>query len=97
MADLEKSSNLFSFISYADDTTLYLDFHKENVNEDLVNSEITKVVTWLKVNKLTVNPKKTKLMTFGYRKSINDPMLFLDNELIWPVSEFNFLGLTIDR
>jgi len=97
MADFENSSDLFSFINYADDTTLYLDISEPHVTTNLINIEIDKVSNWLKVNKLSINPKKTKLMTFSYRKKVDDPILKLGNDVITPVEHFDFLGLRIDK
>lgn len=96
MADFLQASNLFKYILYADDTTLLMDYDKTLINDQTINNELKKVVTWLQVNKLTVNPAKTKLMTFSYRKNIAPPHLFLQNEAIESVDKFNFLGLTID-
>jgi len=94
MSDFQFSSNIFEFVCYADDTTLYTN---RNTDELVLNSEINKVANWLKLNKLSINPKKTKLMTFSYRRNIPDPSIYLDNEKIASVDEFNFLGLTLDK
>ena len=51
---------------YADDTTIYFSLDKfpgEN-REIAVNSELEKVNTWLKLNKLSINVNKTKCMFF---------------------------------
>ena len=59
--DLVNSSNKFQFLMYADDTTIYFSLDKfpgENI-EIAVNSELEKVNTWLKLNKLSINVNKT--------------------------------------
>ena len=64
--DLVNSSNKFQFLMYADDTTIYFNlvkFPREN-REIAVNSELEKVNTWLKLNKLSINVNKTKCMFF---------------------------------
>ena len=51
---------------YADDTTIYFnleDFTHLNM-ENEINDEIEKIAIWLKVNKLSLNVQKTKLMIF---------------------------------
>jgi len=96
MADLDKSSDVFNFIFYADDTTMYVNLGNET-NDDVLNNEICKVVKWLRLNKLTINAKKTKLMVFSYRKVVQEPQLMLNGIPIMGVDSFNFLGLTIDK
>ena len=52
-------------IIYADDTTLYstLDVFGNYISKKL-NIELTKVADWLKLNKLSINIKKSKFMEF---------------------------------
>ena len=64
--DFVNSSNKFQFLMCADDTTIYFsldEFPREN-REIAVNSELEKVNTWLKLNKLFINVNKTKCMFF---------------------------------
>ena len=51
---------------YADDTTIYfiLDKFPRKNREIVVNNELEKVNTWLKLNKLAINVNKTKCMFF---------------------------------
>ena len=55
---------------------------------------------WLCVNKLSLNIPKTKFMIFHYRqRNITNfiPDLQINNHHIERVSEFNFLGITLDE
>ena len=54
------ASELFKMIIYADDTTLYstLDVIGNYISKNL-NIELTKVAHWLKLNKLSINIKKS--------------------------------------
>ena len=64
--DLKNVNNKLKFIMYADDTTIYFnleDFSPE-MREAEINAELEKVNVWLKLNKLTLNTNKTKLMIF---------------------------------
>ena len=63
--DLCNASKLFKIINYADDTTLYstLDVFGNYISKKL-NLEMTKVADWLKLNKLSINIKKSKFMVF---------------------------------
>ena len=68
--DLIKSSNLFNYLMYADDTTLYFNLENidsVNMNEN-INVHLEKNNVWLKLNKLTVNVSKTKFMIFHKRR-----------------------------
>ena len=68
--DISIASNIFDFISYADDTTLSSQIHcfgdaKDNDNiSNNISSELNKISEWLKINKLSLNIKKTKFMVF---------------------------------
>ena len=45
---------------YADDTTLTCSAENADTLQVEMNSDLSKIPTWLKVNKLTLNVKKTK-------------------------------------
>ena len=54
------------FLMYADDTTIYFnleDFPLHNRHIE-INTELDKVNTWLKANKLSLNVEKTKCIIF---------------------------------
>ena len=109
MSDIHTVSDNLNFILYADDTTLSSPMRsftsQRNGNIELVsvliNSELNKIADWLAVNKLSLNVQKTKFMIFHYRQRIlteNDiPHLMINNTLIEQVTEFNFLGLTVNE
>ena len=50
-------------LMYADDTTLYCNVNND-VIDDLLNYELSKICDWLGANKLTVIVSKTKLIVF---------------------------------
>ena len=92
--DIALSSNLFEFITYADDTTLTStlnsfedsDIRLESNN---VNKELNKISNWLKANKLSLNVKKTKFMIFHMpqNKIEEIPLLQIDEANIDCVSD----------
>ena len=96
--DLINSSNLFNYLMYADDTTLY--FNLEDVDSvnmsDNINIHLEKINVWLKLNKLTVNVSKTKFMIFHKRRDTPQLDLLLNNIKIDLVSNFTFLGIILD-
>ena len=109
MNDIHTVSDNLNFIVYADDTTLsspMCSFTRGcNGNIELIstsiNSELNKIADWLAVNKLSLNFQKTKFMIFHYRQRViteNDiPCLIINNTLIERVTEFHFLGLTVNE
>ena len=109
MNDIYTASDNLNFVLYADDTTLsspMCSFTSQcNGNIELVsvliNSELNKIDDWFAVNKLSLNVQKTKFMILHYCQRIlteNDiPHLMINNTLIEHVTEFNFLGLTVNE
>ena len=68
--DIVKASTKFSFILYADDTTLNstLDCFGQNVIEiqEAIVAELQKVFKWLKLNRLSLNVAKSKFIIVYY-------------------------------
>ena len=95
--DMKASSLLLKFIQFADDTTLIFSCANFDQMQNILESEIKKVIEWLKVNKLILNVEKTQVMLFSFKK--NNPKLSLkigDTE-IEEKSETNFLGVQLDN
>ncbi len=94
-------SKIFYSIIYANDTTLtsVLSAFKTNSSADgKINNELDKIREWLKVNKLSLNIKKTKYMIFHMpQKRIKKLSLQIDCIKIDRVTDFNFLGLIINE
>ena len=84
---------------YADDTTIYFsldEFPREN-REITANSELEKVHTWLKLNKLFINVNKTKCMFFNKRRHLISLQFSMNNRSIDVVQHFNYLGIMLDE
>ena len=102
--DLHSATKSFDFVMYADDTTLVstLETFGRTCNvkeiERNINIEISKVTTWLQRNKLQLNVSKSKFMVFfKHPKTLPKLNITANGNLIGQVSEFNFLGITIDE
>ena len=99
--DITTSSNIFKFIMYADDTTLFTTINCFENNEhpnQYINNELSKISEWLIVNKLSLNASKTKFMVFNIpQKKVVIPRLKLADTEIESVDQFNFLGITLDK
>ena len=68
MNDIVRVSTIMKFVLFADDTNLLL--HDTNLNNLIVNAniEIQKISDWLKINKLSLNIKKTHFILFHFRQ-----------------------------
>ncbi len=102
--DIANANNFFNFIIYADDTTLSTttEVILNNINNDniesKINSELACINEWLKYNKLSLDISKCKYVIFHKpQKRINQLQLNIENIAIDRVSDFNFLGLTINE
>ena len=99
--DLPIASDLFNFITYADNTTLTSTLDVFNRPGDLnnnINEELNKICDWLNVNKLALNVDKTKAMIFHMpQKKLEKPVLLVNGTVIEYVNNFNFLGITLNN
>ena len=57
-------SKELEFILFADDTSIFFEHSDLDVLTSHLNDQLHNVSTWLKANKLSINVKKTKLMSF---------------------------------
>ena len=101
--DFDKSSSMFKFIIYADDTTLFSSVFTEGATniksmQSKINKELKNVNNWLKVNRLSLNVKKTKFMIF-HTPQRQPPLLdiSIESNLITQVDSFDYLGIKIDK
>ena len=93
--DLPMVSDVFNMLMYADDTTLYCNIN-QNVSEEVINNELSKVSQWLAANKSSINVTKTKYMAFHlHKKVVTYPDLQLNGNKIERVTQFNFLDLIL--
>ena len=106
MNDINKASEKFRAILYADDTSLNTTLNSIGINSNqlkssAINKELFLISQWLACNKLSLNVSKTKFMLFRYPqkspKSLPDLKLLINNTSIDKVSDFDFLGLTINE
>ena len=98
--DLCKTSKLFDFILFADDTNLFYSHKNLKALFETVNNELNLVNDWFIANKLSLNAKKTKYILFCKRSKLDDlplklPALWINNKEIKRVSETSFLGVII--
>ena len=85
------------FAFFADDAVMY----NSNVNPEALEKELqedlTSVSNWLNNNELTINIKKSKVMTFNTRtKKTGNINLQINRQNLDIVDSYKYLGLIID-
>ena len=84
-------------ILFAEDTNLFCsgaDLGKMEMN---INSELAQISTWLKVNKLSLNIKKTHYMVFTRKQWQRHLSIKIDGHPFEEVHDTKFLGVYIDN
>ena len=82
---------------FADDTSLMATGDDISQLQNVINQELAAIATWLKVNKLSLNIKKTQFILFTRKKCQNTSIhLNIDGANISQVTETKFLGVYID-
>ena len=96
--DLGKICSSTTSILFADDTNLFKSGSNLSDMEDELNSEFTKISTWLKTNKLSLNIGKTHFMLFTNKKRKDHYVnIMIDGTKIEEVKKTKFLGVIIDN
>jgi hypothetical protein len=87
---------------YADDTNI--SFQSSNLTdlEEIMNTELSSLNTWLNANRLSLNITKTEFMVIGSRQrliyhDVNNLNICVDNTQIKRVQYTKSLGVTIDE
>ena len=85
-------------ILFADDTNLFVSGDDMSHISELVSKELAELSQWLKVNRLSLNLKKTQYMIFFRRKSKDETLnIKIDNQNISETITSKFLGVYIDN
>ena len=95
--DFCRSSDVLSFILFADDSNLFFSHNNPLTLVNTINSELENVAEWIKANKLSLNLQKTKYMFFS--NCIEKPPvdIIFDGTPLEIVSHIKFLGITVDN
>ena len=105
MNDIATCTSLFQTIMYADDTTLVGNLSTFDNDDDTgktinerINNELELLSDWLKLNRLSLNEGKPKFMlVHSPTKEIPRITIRLNNIELEPTSDFNFLGIIINK
>ena len=98
--DITHASPNLSYTLFADDTTLlYADKNLDNIFS-MYNTELPKLLSWLRSNKLALNIQKTNYIVFhSHKKSLTNfnHKIMIENVEIEKKSCVKFLGILIDE
>ena len=97
--DISNVSKLFDCILFADDTNLFLSHSNIDVLYQLANTELYNISQWFKLNKLSLNIKKTNYVLFSnkFSKFVSLSNIKIDNVKIERVFQTKFLGVVINE
>ena len=95
--DFYRSSDMASFISFADDTNLFFSHTNPNTLVEIVNFELEKIIQWIRANRLSLNLQKTKYILFSNSIDSLPTDLVFDDTHLEKVTHSKFLGVIIDN
>ena len=97
--DLPNSSKKLNFTLFADDSTLSYKFDPKSplMATNTLNEELSKVYSWLVLNKIKINIEKTNYIVFSYRREIKLNRIAMGNGEISREACVKFLGVLIDQ
>jgi len=98
--DLPNASNILNFIIFADDTNVFHSHKSLHELYQIINQELTYVVDWFRINKLSLNIGKTNFILFRSHRKPSPQLninLLIDGNVIPQVTQTKFLGVVIDQ
>ena len=85
-------------IFFADDFNLFINGKDASKIELELNEELSNIVSWLKINKLSLNVNKTQFMIFSRKQNqIENIVIRIEGQIIDHVTQTKFLGVIIDE
>ena len=85
---------------FADDMAFYCHENSPTDMQSNLNADLAAITPWLHDNKLTLNVAKSKLIIIGSHTKLNqfNNIAFLaNNDRLEKVTQFKYLGLTINQ
>lgn len=83
--------------AYADDVTMVSEGFDENTVSNILQSALETVQRWCNQKGLSVNPRKTELVSYTGKTKWNPPAIRLEGEEIPVKSQAKYLGVIIDK
>ena len=94
--DFQNSSQILSFILFADDSNIFFSHRNPQILLHTLNEELKLVQAWINSNKLSLNVEKTHYMLFSNSTKALPGNILIDNTSISQVDSTKFLGIYID-
>ena len=94
--DFCRSSDILSFIHFADDTNIFFSHDDPQTLAEIVNYELVNILQWIRSNKLSLNLQKTKYMLFSKSLETLPINIMFDDTPLEQVSSTKFLGIVVD-
>ena len=94
--DLAKVDNKGDFFIYADDTAVFFQHTDPNVLQNIVDTTLPKISTWLQTNFLSLNASKTIYQIYNKHKVHIDMHVQINNDVIEKKQTVKYLGMLID-
>jgi len=82
---------------FADDTVLSLSNECFQQLKDNVNSEMSKIDCWMRINKLSINYNKTKYMVISNKRQTCKGQVKIGKHEIEQVAQITYLGVIFDN
>ena len=95
--DFHRSSDILSFILFADDSNVFFAHKNPLMLVQIINLELQKLTQWIRANKLSLNLQKTKYMIFSNTIETLPSDIIFDDSPLECVSQIKFLGITVDN
>ena len=96
--DIVNSSNVLSFVLFADDTTVSVQNGSIDSAIEIFDTELAKVSLFFDSNKLTIDVNKTQMIMLSRKKFLttqND--VICRNEIVQRVNKAKFIGVIVDQ
>ena len=94
--DFQYSTELMSFILFADDSNIFFSHQNPQSLLSIVNNELKLVQNWINANKLSLNVDKTHYILFSNSLKSLPGNVLIDNTTLNQVKSTKFLGIYID-
>src|SRR6218665_2891444 len=91
-------SPLLKFISFADNTNVFLSHNSLEKLFEIMNAELIKISEWFNTNRLSLNSDKTNYIVFcsTHRRMTSNNTLYINNTPLVQTDSSKFLGVLID-
>ena len=94
--DLANVDDKGKFFIYADDTAVFFQHNDPNILQNIVDTALPKISTWLQSNFLSLNASKTIYQVYSKRKVHINIHVQINNNVIEKKQTVKYLGMLID-